>query len=118
VQQFPQAILRHVRLFPFETEAVTELARISHTFSDSSHALHAYLASQMGEAVLHEHCPRPFERQSRSAERRSVQKKCEKSGLGDALFLLNFDKKRYSRFGSKFYVLNQTDYTFLGRYVA
>jgi hypothetical protein len=57
------------------------LTRISHTFSDSSHTLHAYLASQTGEAVLLEHCPRPFKRQSRSAERRSVQKKCEKSGL-------------------------------------
>jgi disulfide bond formation protein DsbB len=58
------------------------LARISHTFSDSSHTLHDDLASQVGEAVLHEHCPRPLERQSQSAERRSVQKKCEKCGLG------------------------------------
>jgi hypothetical protein len=61
---------------------VAYLARISHTFSDSSHTLHDDLASQVGEAVLHEHCPRPLERQSQSAERRSVQKKCEKSGLG------------------------------------
>jgi hypothetical protein len=60
------------------------LARISHTFSDSSHTLHDDLASQLGEAVLHEHCPRPLERQSQSAERRSVQKKCEKCGLGIA----------------------------------
>jgi hypothetical protein len=59
----------------------TYLARISHTFSDSSHTLHDDLASQVGEAVLHEHCPRPLERQSQSAERRSVQKKCEKCGL-------------------------------------
>jgi four helix bundle protein len=63
------------------TECAGILARISHTFSDSSHTLHAYLASQTGEAVLLEHCPRPFKRQSRSAERRSVQRKCEKSGL-------------------------------------
>jgi transposase len=35
----------------------------------------------MGEAVLLEHCPHPSEQQSQSAERRSVQKKCEKSGL-------------------------------------
>jgi ABC-type iron transport system FetAB ATPase subunit len=34
------------------------LARISHTFSDSSHTLHDDLASQVDEAVLHEHCPR------------------------------------------------------------
>jgi hypothetical protein len=60
---------------------VCNLARISHTFSDSSHTLHDDLASQVSEAVLHEHCPRPLERQSQSAERRSVQKKCEKSGL-------------------------------------
>jgi RHS repeat-associated protein len=58
-----------------------ELARISHTFSDSSHTLHDDLAFQVDEAVLHEHCPRPLERQSQSAERRSVQKKCEKCGL-------------------------------------
>jgi superfamily II DNA or RNA helicase len=57
------------------------LAHISHTFSDSSHTLHDDLASQVGEAVLHEHCPHPSEQQSQSAERRSVQKKCEKSGL-------------------------------------
>jgi arginyl-tRNA synthetase len=59
-----------------------ELARISQTFSDNSHTLHDDLASQVGEAVLHEHCPRSLERQSQSAERRSVQKKCEKCGLG------------------------------------
>jgi hypothetical protein len=41
-----------------------QLARISHTFSDSSHTLHDDLASQVDEAVLHEHCPRPLERQS------------------------------------------------------
>jgi hypothetical protein len=35
----------------------------------------------MDEAVLLEHCPHPSEQQSQSAERRSVQKKCEKSGL-------------------------------------
>jgi hypothetical protein len=58
-----------------------ELARISHTFSDSSHTLHDDLAVQMDEAVLLEHCPHPSEQQSQSAERRSVQKKCEKSGL-------------------------------------
>jgi CTP synthase len=57
------------------------LAHISHTFSDSSHTLHDDLASQVGEAVLHEHCPHPLERQSQSAEQRSVQKKCEKCGL-------------------------------------
>jgi hypothetical protein len=57
------------------------LARISHTFSDSSHTLHDDLASQVGEAVLLEHCLHPLERQSQSAERRSVQRKCEKSGL-------------------------------------
>jgi hypothetical protein len=61
----------------------SRLTRISHTFSDSSHTLHDDLASQVGEAVLHEHCPRPLERQSQSAERRSVQKKCEKCGLID-----------------------------------
>jgi hypothetical protein len=32
--------------------------------------------------VLLEHCPHPSEQQSQSAERRSVQKKCEKSRLG------------------------------------
>jgi hypothetical protein len=63
------------------------LARISHTFSDSSHALHDDLASQVGEAVLLEHCLHPLERQSQSAERRSVQKKCEKSGLGQNLYV-------------------------------
>jgi ADP-dependent NAD(P)H-hydrate dehydratase / NAD(P)H-hydrate epimerase len=57
------------------------LTRISHTFSDSSHTLHDDLAVQMGEAVLLEHCPHPSEQQSQSAERRSVQKKCEKCGL-------------------------------------
>jgi tetratricopeptide (TPR) repeat protein len=57
------------------------LARISHTFSDSSHTLHDDLAVQMDEAVLLEHCPHPSEQQSQSAERRSVQKKCEKCGL-------------------------------------
>jgi hypothetical protein len=35
----------------------------------------------MGEAVLLEHCPHPSEQQSQSAERRFVQKKCEKSRL-------------------------------------
>jgi RHS repeat-associated protein len=60
------------------------LARISHTFSDSSHTLHDDLASQVGEAVLHEHCPHPLERQSQSTERRSVQKKCEKCGLEES----------------------------------
>jgi hypothetical protein len=54
---------------------------VSHTFSDSSHTLHDDLAVQMDEAVLLEHCPHPSEQQSQSAERRSVQKKCEKSGL-------------------------------------
>jgi hypothetical protein len=39
----------------------------------------------VSEAVLHEHCPRPLERQSQSAERRSVQRKCEKCGLGEGL---------------------------------
>jgi hypothetical protein len=63
------------------------LARISHTFSDSSHTLHDDLAVQMGEAVLLEHCPHPSEQQSQSAERRSVQKKCEKSGLIVLTFL-------------------------------
>jgi Delta24-sterol reductase len=63
------------------------LGHISHTFSDSSHTLHDDLAFQMGEAVLHEHCPRPLERQSQSAERRSVQKKCEKCGLGHPHFM-------------------------------
>jgi transposase len=62
-------------------DTTTMLARISHTFSDSSHALHDDLAVQMGEAVLLEHCPHPSEQQSQSAERRSVQKKCEKCGL-------------------------------------
>jgi Xaa-Pro aminopeptidase len=62
-----------------------QLARISHTFSDSSHTLHDDLAVQMGEAVLLEHCPHPSEQQSQSAERRSVQKKCEKSRPGSTL---------------------------------
>jgi chaperonin GroES len=39
----------------------------------------------MGEAVLLEHCPHPSEQQSQSAERRSVQKKCEKSRLDSEL---------------------------------
>jgi ribosomal protein S18 acetylase RimI-like enzyme len=65
-----------------------QLARISHTFSDSSHTLHDDLASQVSEAVLHEHCPRPLERQSQSAERRSVQKKCEKCGLDSEEWIL------------------------------
>jgi predicted flavoprotein YhiN len=64
-----------------KVKRISRLARISHTFSDSSHTLHDDLASQTGEAVLLEHCPRSFKRQSRSAERRSVQKKCEKFGL-------------------------------------
>jgi hypothetical protein len=68
------------------------LTRISHTFSDSSHTLHDDLASQVGEAVLHEHCPRPLERQSQSAERRSVQKKCEKCGLRQPFRLHFFSK--------------------------
>jgi phosphatidylserine/phosphatidylglycerophosphate/cardiolipin synthase-like enzyme len=58
--------------------------QISHTFSNSSHTLHAHLVSQMGEAVLLEHCPHPFERQSRLADQRSIQKKCEQSGLSAA----------------------------------
>jgi RNA methyltransferase, TrmH family len=58
-----------------------ELTRISHTVSDSSHTPHDDLAVQMDEAVLLEHCPHPSKQQSQSAERRSVQKKCEKSGL-------------------------------------
>jgi lipid A 3-O-deacylase len=66
---------------PVRRFSVKKLTRISHTFSDSSHTLHDDLAFQVGEAVLHEHCPRPLERQSQSAERRSVQKKCEKCGL-------------------------------------
>jgi H+-transporting ATPase len=65
---------------------IDALARISHTFSDSSHTLHDDLAVQMDEAVLLEHCPHPSEQQSQSAERRSVQKKCEKCGLS---FLFN-----------------------------
>jgi RHS repeat-associated protein len=73
----------------FQINSLNELARISHTFSDSSHTLHDDLASQLGEAVLHEHCPRPLERQSQSAERRSVQKKCEKCGLADQAYDLN-----------------------------
>jgi hypothetical protein len=64
-------------LLPF---LVLGLAHISHTFSEQIAALPIEIASQMSEAVLHEHCPRPFERQSQSAERRSVQRKCEKCG--------------------------------------
>jgi phosphatidylserine/phosphatidylglycerophosphate/cardiolipin synthase-like enzyme len=65
------------------------LARISHTFSDSSHTLHDDLAAQMGEAVLLEHCPRPSEQQSQPAERRSVQKKCGKFRLA-CIFVISF----------------------------
>jgi UDP-N-acetyl-D-glucosamine dehydrogenase len=68
--------------------AESGLTRISHTFSDSSHTLHDDLAVQMGEAVLLEHCPHPSEQQSQSAERRSVQKKCEKSRLKPRLIVL------------------------------
>jgi hypothetical protein len=64
---------------------VALLARIPHTFSEQIAALPIEIASQVGEAVLHEHCPHPSEQQSQSAERRSVQKKCEESGLEETI---------------------------------
>jgi hypothetical protein len=78
-QVFPFSFLLSFSVIP--AGECSQLARISHTFSDSSHTLHDDLAVQIGEAVLLEHCPHPSEQQSQSAERRSVQKKCEKSGL-------------------------------------
>jgi RHS repeat-associated protein len=93
--------LDRIRCFYDSLDRLIALARISHTFSDSSHTLHAYLASQTGEAVLLEHCPRPFKRQSRSAERRSVQKKCEKSGLEDSNQRIEYTYDPFNRRLSK-----------------
>jgi hypothetical protein len=57
------------------------LARISHTFSEQIAALPIEIASQVGEDSVHATRPRSLERQDQSAGGRSVQKKCEKSGL-------------------------------------
>jgi hypothetical protein len=71
----------HIRCCVYSLNPLFGLTRISHTFSEQIAALLTEIAVQMGEAVLLEHCPHPSEQQSQSAERRSVQKKCEKSGL-------------------------------------
>jgi hypothetical protein len=62
-------------------EEAKQLARISHTFSDSSHTLPIEIASQVGEDSVHATRPRPLERQSQSAECASCQRKYEKCGL-------------------------------------
>jgi hypothetical protein len=56
-------------LFPWLEET---LAWISHTFSDSSHALLTEIAVQMGEDSVRATRPHPSEQQDRHAERRSV----------------------------------------------
>jgi exodeoxyribonuclease V beta subunit len=64
-----------------EYEIGPTLARSSHTFSGQIAALPIEIASQVGEAVLHEHCPCPLERQDHRAGCASCQRKCEKCGL-------------------------------------
>jgi XTP/dITP diphosphohydrolase len=70
-------------------ECCIALARISHTFSDSSHTLHDDLASQVGEAVLHEASPaKVYTTVSAICEGIIVTEERGRHGFGyDSLFL-------------------------------
>jgi hypothetical protein len=72
----PQQV--NLQAFSFEE---TELACISHTFSEQIAALPIEIASQVGEDSVHATRPRPLERQDHRAECASCQRKCEKCGL-------------------------------------
>lgn len=70
---------------------LSNLARISPTFSGNSHTLTPDLDRQGSEGMLIKHCPHYPDDQSQASERRFASKKCEKCGLEDEKSKWGFD---------------------------